>query len=342
MSAPPGAATGLDLRCPACGEAVRSDPDACACAGCGRTFPVLLGIPDLRVPVRAFVDFEEDRALARDLATGYAQETSGSLVGRVWARRVGVPGSLVQRRLGEIARAEAKYAAHLATAGWLGPPVRREPPEAALEIGCGPGSFLVPASRCFRRVVGVDISLAWLVIARKRLEEQGLGASLVCACAERLPLADGQFDLVAAFDTLEHVADPVALVREAVRVARLGGRIAATTPNRFSLSAEPHVGVWGVGFLPRAWMAPYVRWRNGMAYRHTYPLSLADVGRLLGGAPECAWSVTAPAVWEGDRQAFPPARRALAGLYNALIEGRLARRLVLPVAPFFEILGRKR
>jgi SAM-dependent methyltransferase len=188
----------------------------------------------------------------------------------------------------------------------------------------------------------VDVSLAWLVTARKRLEEHGLGASLVCACAERLPLADRQFDLVAAFDTLEHVADPPAMVREAVRVARHGGRIAATTPNRFSLSAEPHVGVWGVGFLPRAWMAAYVRWRNGMAYRHTHPLSLADLGRLLGGAPECEWSVAAPAVWEGDRQAFPPAKRALAGLYNAVIEGRLGRRVIRPVAPFFEILGRKR
>jgi SAM-dependent methyltransferase len=324
-----------------CAAEVRSRGEAYTCSGCGRGFPALLGIPDLRAPVSAWIAFEDDWALARDLAAHYAAEGAEALMARLWARRMGVPGAIVRRRLDEIGRAEIKYADYLAPSGWLGSHLTRGVGDRCLELGCGPGSFLLPGATRFADVVGVDVSLAWLVIAKKRLEERGCPSPLVCACAERLPLADGQFDLVVAFDTIEHVADRPGTLREAVRVTRPGGMIACTTPNRFSLSGEPHVDLWGVGFLPRTWMPPYVRWRNGMAYSHTHPLSLFDVHRLLRAEPACRWTCTAATIWEGDRRAFGPVKRALGGLYNRLIRGRLGRRLIRPVAPFFEILGRR-
>lgn len=342
MSGAATVAADLALRCPECSAPVRSTGEACRCSGCGRGFPVLLGIPDLRVPVPAWIDFEEDRGLARDLAAHYSAEGSDALIARLLARRTGVPGGIVRRRLDEIGRAQAKYAAYLAPSGWIGGRLGAGVGGRCLEVGCGPGSFLFPAAARFADVVGVDISLAWLVIAKKRLGEHGLSSPIVCACVERLPLADAQFDLVVAFDTIEHVADGPAMLREAARVTRVGGVIACTTPNRFSLSGEPHVGLWGIGFLPRAWMPAYVRWRNGMTYHHTHPLSLLDIHRLLRAEPACRWTCRAAGISEGDRCAFRRGKRGMAGLYNRLIRSRLGRRLALPVAPFFEILGRRR
>ena len=117
-------------------------------------------------------------------------------------------------------------------------------------------------------MAGVDIALRWLIVARKRLDEEGLAhVPLACGCAERLPFADRTFAGVVAGDVIEHVADQAATLAEAHRVLRPGGRLFLASPNRFSLAPEPHVQVWGVGFLPRRWMAAYVRWASGRDFR---------------------------------------------------------------------------
>jgi hypothetical protein len=55
------------------------------------------------------------------------------------------------------------------------------------------------------------------------------------------------------------------------------------TVNRFSLAREPHVYLWGVGFLPRRWQAPYVRWRRDASFENIGLLSYREL-RRLGGA----------------------------------------------------------
>lgn len=54
---------------------------------------------------------------------------------------------------------------------------------------------------------------------------------LVRGDAHRLPFRDGSFDTVCLGDILEHVADDVQVLREAVRVARV--RVVATTPDEY-------------------------------------------------------------------------------------------------------------
>ena len=68
-----------------------------------------------------------------------------------------------------------------------------------LEIGCGTGPLLVAAKHRYRQVVGVDIAFRWLVVAKKRLDEAGMGdIPLICACAEALPFREDSFDNVVA------------------------------------------------------------------------------------------------------------------------------------------------
>jgi len=52
----------------------------------------------------------------------------------------------------------------------------------------------------------------------------------VQARAEALPFADATFDVAVLSQILEHVADPVVVVREAGRVVRPGGWIGITVP----------------------------------------------------------------------------------------------------------------
>jgi len=114
-----------------------------------------------------------------------------------------------------------------------------------------------------------------------------------------------------------------------------------TTRNRFSLSTEPHVGVWGVGFLPRRWMARYVRWRAGKEYRHTHLLSLFELRALFRRVPRLAYEIRAPRIWEGNLARFSRLKRGFARSYNSLLGVPLARLALLVVAPFFVVAGRK-
>jgi SAM-dependent methyltransferase len=60
------------------------------------------------------------------------------------------------------------------------------------------------------------------------------------ADATALPLADGSVDLVFCTQVLEHVPRPAALLAEAARVLRPGGRLVLSVPFYWPLHEEPH------------------------------------------------------------------------------------------------------
>ncbi len=110
-----------------------------------------------------------------------------------------------------------------------------EKPELIVDIGCGQGRYLPIIREAFPtcRIVGVDLSTLGLSLARKRVVE----TLLVGGIGEAIPLADNIVDLVFSVETLEHVADARAMIREWHRIVKPGGKILFTTPcaNRFSL-----------------------------------------------------------------------------------------------------------
>ena len=93
-----------------------------------------------------------------------------------------------------------------------------------LDVGCGTGANLLMLSD-YGDAEGVDISKDALAFCRERgLDKVKLGAG------EELPYEDGTFDLVTAFDVVEHMDDDLAGLREMRRVLRPGGRVLLFVP----------------------------------------------------------------------------------------------------------------
>lgn len=111
-----------------------------------------------------------------------------------------------------------------------------------LEIGCG-------AAQCARwlvtrgaRVAAFDISRGQLLHARRIDEETGVRVPAVQADAEALPFAAESFDVAcSAFGALPFVADAHAVLAEACRVLRPGGRLvfSVTHPIRWAFPDDP-------------------------------------------------------------------------------------------------------
>ena len=61
----------------------------------------------------------------------------------------------------------------------------------------------------------------------------------VCATANQLPIADGSVDVITSFETIEHVPDDAALIKEFYRVLRASGILIISTPNQWPLATAP-------------------------------------------------------------------------------------------------------
>ena len=119
--------------------------------------------------------------------------------------------------LGELAVALDPDAVHNSLPNLLGA-------ERVLDIGCGIGQGLVAAPSAPRALlVGVDVDLDCLAYGHRHHP----ALALACAAAERLPFADGAFDLVYARVTLPYTAlgDSLDEIR---RVLEPGGRLWVT------------------------------------------------------------------------------------------------------------------
>jgi SAM-dependent methyltransferase len=92
------------------------------------------------------------------------------------------------------------------------------PTDRVVEIGCGDGALLAELSaRGFGgELAGFDISEAAVGLARDRSIPRV--RRLEVFDGERLPAADGSFDLGVLSHVLEHVPEPLRLLREAARV----------------------------------------------------------------------------------------------------------------------------
>lgn len=107
--------------------------------------------------------------------------------------------------------------------------LRRYFPEAKsfLEIGCGTGFVLSALERALPdlSLFGSDVHSSGLSFASKRVRK----AELFQMDARSIPF-EGEFDLIGAFDVLEHIKEDIPVLSEIHRALKRGGGIILTVP----------------------------------------------------------------------------------------------------------------
>ena len=104
--------------------------------------------------------------------------------------------------------------------------------ERIADVGCGDGALsylLWTAAR--GDVVGIEPEPVGRQLAVEQLAKHGAPVRIAASTQE---LADGSQDVVVCAEVIEHVPDPVALLREIRRVLRPGGRAVISTPIRLT------------------------------------------------------------------------------------------------------------
>ena len=97
-----------------------------------------------------------------------------------------------------------------------------------LDCGCGPGSITVDLARAVLpgEAIGIDLREDALAQGRALALERGMASvTFETASVYRLPYPDGSFDAAFACAVLQHLAAPLAALKEMRRVLKLGGVI---------------------------------------------------------------------------------------------------------------------
>jgi len=111
-----------------------------------------------------------------------------------------------------------------------------------LDVGCGVGHWsrcLAPLLPPSYQITGIDRESRWIEEARQQSTKLGhVSLSFCQGEAERLPFSDETFDLVTCQTVLIHVKDPVAVIREMIRVLTPGGLLVIVEPNNSASNAS--------------------------------------------------------------------------------------------------------
>ena len=325
--------------CPICrGRLAAEGKDArLTCVRCGTPFEVVAGIPDLRVARPSWVNVDADREAALRLDRDTRSLSLEAVVRRVFARQPHRSDAEVDYRVRQVLASPGRLRRQVH--GWLRS-VALTP--GYVDVGCGPGSLLAASADDGISGMGIDASLEWLVVARRMIEAHGGRATLCAALCEALPIPDGATPAVASLDVIEHCGDQRRHLREIDRIAAPAAAFALATPNRFSVTAEPHVGVWGVGWLPASLQRRFVRLRSGKPYDFVRLLSVPGLKRMMKRETHFDGRFIVPRIAEEEIELFAARRAKLARAYNRVAESRMLRWPLFAIGPFFRFVGVRR
>jgi len=322
--------------CPHCRGGLRFDVQGAECVACRRRYERVGPILDLRIASPNY-DCETDTQRATRLWEGFGSSGAEQFVREMFSERPGWDAKRIEYRTRQVVQGPLRYRKELD--GWLAPAVGGAPP--FLDLGCGGGNLLAAAALEGRAGIGIDLSITLLMVAHLLIGEHGGKPVLAAGLGEALPLRDGSVSGVVSLDVIEHVPDVPAYLREISRVTRKGGHVAFSTPNRYSLAPEPHVGLLGVGWLPRRWQQPYVRWRIGDPYKSVSLMSVGDLRNAFEQHTSIDLHVEVAPIPEDEMRYFGRAKAALARAYNRLNRRRLGQSIFRCCGAFFWLTGER-
>lgn len=125
-----------------------------------------------------------------------------------------------------------------------------KPGLSILDIGCGPGTITIDLAKLVApgEVIGVDVSSDVVEQARANRAADGqTNVSFTTGSGYELGYADSSFDVVHAHQVLQHVSDPVEMLREMHRVCRPGGIVAVRDADYAAMAwwpADPRLDRW--------------------------------------------------------------------------------------------------
>jgi arsenite methyltransferase len=144
--------------------------------------------------------------------------------------------------------------------------------DVVLDLGSGAGADVLISARRVApngRAIGLDMTDEMLALARANAAAAGVGnAEFVKGYLEAMPLADASVDVVISNCVINLSADKPAVLREAARVLRPGGRFAISDV----------VADTNMDDATRADMAAWTGCVAGALTREEFERSLADAG----------------------------------------------------------------
>jgi demethylmenaquinone methyltransferase/2-methoxy-6-polyprenyl-1,4-benzoquinol methylase len=166
--------------------------------------------------------------------------------------------------------------------------VNPRPGDRVLDLAGGTGDIAFKLRERGADVVLTDINPAMLGVGRDRALDRGLAdIPVIAADAEHLPFRDGGFDAVTIAFGLRNCTDKSAVLREARRVLRPGGKFFCLEFSRLEVAAlAPLYDAYSFRVLP--WLGGRVA-RDAESYRYlaesirTFPPQ-AELARMLGEA----------------------------------------------------------
>lgn len=138
-----------------------------------------------------------------------------------------------------------------------------EPVGKLLDVGCGGGRFLNRIKKRGWQVEGIDFDEQ---ASKKVTTRYGIKTHVgdLTQCA----LPADSFDVITMSQTIEHLYDPRATLRESLRILKPDGLLVMTTPNVRSIGAREFAEFW------RGWEAP----------RHLHLFSVESLQQLTQNA----------------------------------------------------------
>jgi SAM-dependent methyltransferase len=121
------------------------------------------------------------------------------------------------------------------------PPVR---PGRMLEIGCASGAFLHKMAGLGWEVEGIEFSSTAAAAAR------ALGYRVTAGAVEEAPPPQSPYDLIIGWMVLEHLHQPVEVLRKLRRWVRPGGWLVISVPDADSIDFRLFTGSWFAAHLP--------------------------------------------------------------------------------------------